>query len=148
MRIAATADLHYSAQTLGILKEQFGRVRDEADVLVVAPSPTSQKRLVIEPLELSVNVTVNAGMPLSGEPVNAATGAGGTTVTIEVALLLPGVGSGVWDDAVTVLARVPGAAALSTIVTVARALMAIKPRLQTMVPLSLVQVPTLLTAET
>ena len=41
MRIAATADLHYSAQTLSILKEQFARVRDEADVLVVAGDLTN-----------------------------------------------------------------------------------------------------------
>jgi 3',5'-cyclic AMP phosphodiesterase CpdA len=41
MRIAATADLHYSAQTMGILKEQLGRVRDEADVLVVAGDLTN-----------------------------------------------------------------------------------------------------------
>src|SRR5258708_14997099 len=41
MRIAATADLHYSAQALGILKEQFRRVRDEADVLVIAGDLTN-----------------------------------------------------------------------------------------------------------
>jgi Icc-related predicted phosphoesterase len=61
MRIAATADLHHSAQTLGILKEQFGRVRDEADVLVVAGDLTNLGRL--EEMEPLVNVLVRLRIP-------------------------------------------------------------------------------------
>src|SRR5580693_8024795 len=36
MRIAATADLHFNPQSYAKLKDQFERVRDEADVLVLA----------------------------------------------------------------------------------------------------------------
>ena len=36
MRIAASADLHFSPQSYAKLKDQFERVRDEADVLVLA----------------------------------------------------------------------------------------------------------------
>jgi Icc-related predicted phosphoesterase len=61
MRIAATADLHHSAQTLGILKEQLGRVRDEADVLVVAGDLTNLGRL--EEMEPLVNVLVRLRIP-------------------------------------------------------------------------------------
>src|SRR5258705_4039998 len=61
MRIAATADLHYSAQTLGILKEQFGRVRDEADVLVVAGDLTNFGRP--EEMEPLLNVLVRLRIP-------------------------------------------------------------------------------------
>src|ERR1041384_1067634 len=45
-----------------------------AVVLLVAPSPKVQNRLVIEPAELSVNVTVNGGVPLVGVPLNIAVG--------------------------------------------------------------------------
>ena len=61
MRIAATADLHHSAQTLGILKEQVGRVRDEADVLVVAGDLTNCGRP--EEMEPLVNVLVRLRIP-------------------------------------------------------------------------------------
>src|SRR5437764_1770349 len=61
MRIAATADLHYSAQTLGILKEQLGRVRDEADVLVVAGDLTNFGRP--EEMEPLLNVLVRLRIP-------------------------------------------------------------------------------------
>src|SRR6266849_2168591 len=61
MRIAATADLHFSAQTQGILKEQLSRVRDEADVLVVAGDLTNFGRpQEMEPL---VNVLVRIRAP-------------------------------------------------------------------------------------
>jgi Icc-related predicted phosphoesterase len=61
MRIAATADLHFSAQTQGLLKEQLGRVRDEADVLVVAGDLTNFGRpQEMEPL---VNVLVRLRIP-------------------------------------------------------------------------------------
>ena len=61
MRIAATADLHFSAQTQGLLKEQLVRVRDEADVLVVAGDLTNYGRpQEMEPL---VNVLVRLRVP-------------------------------------------------------------------------------------
>src|SRR6266850_1227188 len=43
-------------------------------VLVVAPSPKSQRRLVIVPVELSAKVTVKGLRPLVGLPTNDATG--------------------------------------------------------------------------
>ena len=61
MRVAATADLHYSAQTLGILKEQFGHVREEADVLVVAGDLTNFGRP--EEMEPLLNVLVRLRIP-------------------------------------------------------------------------------------
>ncbi|HEY1800242.1 MAG TPA: metallophosphoesterase [Terriglobales bacterium] len=41
MRIAATADLHFSPQRQMMLREQLSRVRDEADVLVLAGDLTN-----------------------------------------------------------------------------------------------------------
>src|SRR5215467_2252879 len=41
MRIAATADLHFTAQRYTALRDQLGRVRDEADVLVLAGDLTN-----------------------------------------------------------------------------------------------------------
>ena len=61
MRIAATADLHFSAQTQGLLKEQLGRVRDEADVLVIAGDLTNFGRP--EEMEPLVNVLVRLRIP-------------------------------------------------------------------------------------
>src|SRR6266536_1670561 len=61
MRIAATADLHDSTQTPGILKEQLGRVREEADVLVVAGDLTNFGRP--EEMEPLVNVLVRLRIP-------------------------------------------------------------------------------------
>ncbi len=61
MRIAATADLHYSAQALGILKEQFSRVRDEADVLVIAGDLTNFGRP--EEMEPLLSVLVRLRIP-------------------------------------------------------------------------------------
>jgi len=62
MRIAATADLHYSTQTASILKEQFGRVRDEADVLVIAGDLTNFGRT--EEMEPLLNVLVRLRIPV------------------------------------------------------------------------------------
>jgi Icc-related predicted phosphoesterase len=62
MRIAATADLHYSAQTLGVLKSQLAGVRDEADVLVVAGDLTNFGRP--EEMEPLVNVLVRLRIPI------------------------------------------------------------------------------------
>ena len=41
MRIAATADLHFTPQKYTILKDQLNKVRDEADVLVLAGDLTN-----------------------------------------------------------------------------------------------------------
>jgi Icc-related predicted phosphoesterase len=41
MRIAATADLHFSPQNATALRGQFDRVRDDADVLVIAGDLTN-----------------------------------------------------------------------------------------------------------
>src|SRR5262245_9996827 len=61
MRIAATADLHFSAQNAAILKEQFNHVRDEADVLVIAGDLTNYGQPdEIEPL---LNVIVRLRIP-------------------------------------------------------------------------------------
>src|SRR5580765_745449 len=61
MRIAATADLHFSAQTQGLLKEQLARVRDEADVLVLGGDLTNFGRP--EEMEPLVNVLVRLRIP-------------------------------------------------------------------------------------
>src|SRR6478735_9716207 len=41
MRIAATADLHYSPQSYDHIREPLAHVRDEADVLVIAGDLTN-----------------------------------------------------------------------------------------------------------
>src|SRR5437867_8356855 len=45
-------------------------------MFVVPPSPKPQLRLVIEPIELSVNVTASGAAPLVGLPLKLATGGG------------------------------------------------------------------------
>lgn len=62
MRIAATADLHYSAQRSTTLKEQLAPVRDEADVLVVAGDLTNYGQP--EEMEPLVNVLVRLRIPI------------------------------------------------------------------------------------
>jgi Icc-related predicted phosphoesterase len=44
VRIAATADLHFSASRHSVLHDQLSRVRDEADVLVLAGDLTNVNR--------------------------------------------------------------------------------------------------------
>jgi uncharacterized protein len=44
MRIAATADLHFSPQSYDRIREPFTRVRDEADILVIAGDLTNYGR--------------------------------------------------------------------------------------------------------
>ena len=61
MRIAATADLHFSPQSYAKLKEQFERVRDEADVLVLAGDLTNYGQPAeMEPL---LNVLLRLRLP-------------------------------------------------------------------------------------
>lgn len=62
MRIAATADLHYSRQSSAILKDQLSAVRDEADVLIVAGDLTNfGKPEEMEPL---INILVRLRIPI------------------------------------------------------------------------------------
>jgi Icc-related predicted phosphoesterase len=62
MRIAATADLHYSPQSYASLKDQFERVRDEADVMVLAGDLTNYGRPnEMEPL---LNVLLALRIPM------------------------------------------------------------------------------------
>ena len=51
MRIAATADLHFTPQSYSVLQDQFAKVRDEADVLILAGDLTNfGKTTEVEPL--------------------------------------------------------------------------------------------------
>lgn len=61
MRIAATADLHFSAARQNALHDQLARVRDEADVLVLAGDLTNYG----EPAEMEplLNVVVRSRVP-------------------------------------------------------------------------------------
>ena len=61
MRIAATADLHFSPQSAVILREQFDKVRDDADLLIVAGDLTNYGRPAeMEPL---LNTLVRLRIP-------------------------------------------------------------------------------------
>src|ERR1700728_1194306 len=61
MRVAATADLHFSPQSYAKLQDQFERVRDEADVLVLAGDLTNYGQPnEMEPL---LNVLVRMRVP-------------------------------------------------------------------------------------
>ena len=46
------------------------------DALAEVPSPKCHRWFVIEPVDVSVNVTVNGAVPLVGAALNAATGGG------------------------------------------------------------------------
>lgn len=61
MRIAATADLHFSPQSYAKLKDQFERVRDEADVLVLAGDLTNYGQP--DEMEPLLNVLVRLRIP-------------------------------------------------------------------------------------
>jgi uncharacterized protein len=61
MRIAATADLHFTSGRFGALHDQLNRVRDEADVFVVAGDLTNFGRP--EEMEPLVNVLVRIRLP-------------------------------------------------------------------------------------
>jgi Icc-related predicted phosphoesterase len=62
MRIAATADLHFTPQRFTPLREQMNRVRDEADVLVVAGDLTNFG--LPEEMEPLVNALVRLRVPV------------------------------------------------------------------------------------
>jgi Icc-related predicted phosphoesterase len=61
MRIAATADLHFSAARQNVLHDQFSRVRDEADILVLAGDLTNYGQP--EEMEPLCNVVVRSRVP-------------------------------------------------------------------------------------
>src|ERR1700721_2950275 len=62
MRIAATADLHFTPQRWGPLRDEMDRVRDEADVLVVAGDLTNYGRP--DEMEPLLNVLVRLRVPV------------------------------------------------------------------------------------
>jgi len=61
MRIAATADLHFTPQRMGPLHDQLNRVPDEADVFVVAGDLTNYGRP--DEMEPLLNVLVRLRVP-------------------------------------------------------------------------------------
>ncbi|MGA8538422.1 MAG: metallophosphoesterase [Terriglobales bacterium] len=62
MRIAATADLHFTPQQYGALRDQLNCVRDEADVLVVAGDLTNYGKP--EEMEPLLNALVRLRIPV------------------------------------------------------------------------------------
>jgi Icc-related predicted phosphoesterase len=62
MRIAASADLHFSPQSYAKLKDQFERVRDDADVLVLAGDLTNYGQP--DEMEPLLNVLVRLRLPV------------------------------------------------------------------------------------
>ena len=61
MRIAATADIHFPASRHGALHDQLSRVRDEADVLVIAGDLTNYGQP--DEMEPLLNVVVRSRVP-------------------------------------------------------------------------------------
>ena len=61
MRIAATADLHFTAPRHGALRDQFNRLREAADVLVLAGDLTNYGHP--EEMESLLNVVVRSRVP-------------------------------------------------------------------------------------
>src|SRR6266581_879494 len=61
MRIAATADLHFSAARQNVLHDQLSHVRDEADVLVLAGDLTNYGQP--DEMEPLLNVVVRSRIP-------------------------------------------------------------------------------------
>src|ERR1700756_283165 len=61
MRIAATADLHCSAQNYSVIQEQFAKVRDQADLLVLAGDRTNYGQA--SEMESLLNALVRLRLP-------------------------------------------------------------------------------------
>jgi Icc-related predicted phosphoesterase len=61
MRIAATADIHFSPQSYDRIREPFSHVRDEADVLVIAGDVTNYGRP--EEMDSFLNALVRLRIP-------------------------------------------------------------------------------------
>jgi len=62
MRIAATADLHFTPQNYDKIREQMGRVRDEADILCLAGDLTNYGRP--PEMESLLNAMVRLRIPI------------------------------------------------------------------------------------
>lgn len=62
MRIAATADLHYTPQNYDKIRDQMNRVRDEADLLIVAGDMTNYGRP--EEMESLLTMLVRLRVPV------------------------------------------------------------------------------------
>src|SRR5215472_15168727 len=62
MRIAALADLHFSPQRYDRIRDPLGRVRDEADVLVIAGDLTNYGKK--EEMESLLNALVRIRVPI------------------------------------------------------------------------------------
>ena len=63
MRIAATADLHFSPSNQTALREQLDKVRDEADVLVLAGDLTNYGQpSEMEPLLNTLGLTEKSSL--------------------------------------------------------------------------------------
>jgi Icc-related predicted phosphoesterase len=62
MRIAATADLHFSPQSYTVIQDQFSRVRDEADLLILAGDLTNYGRP--EEMEALLNALARLRLPM------------------------------------------------------------------------------------
>jgi Icc-related predicted phosphoesterase len=61
MRIAATADLHFSPQSYAVIQDQFAKVRDDADLLILAGDLTNYGRP--EEMEALLNALVRFRVP-------------------------------------------------------------------------------------
>jgi Icc-related predicted phosphoesterase len=61
MRIAATADLHFSPQSYSVIQDQFSRVRDEADLLILAGDLTNYGQAA--EMETLLNALVRLRIP-------------------------------------------------------------------------------------
>jgi Icc-related predicted phosphoesterase len=61
MRIAATADLHYTVQSYAVLQDQLNKVRDDADVLVLAGDLTNYGKT--EEMDPLLNTIVRLRVP-------------------------------------------------------------------------------------
>ena len=61
MRIAATADLHYTPQRYSAIREQLGRVRDDSDLLILAGDLTNYGQP--EEMEGLLNALVRLRLP-------------------------------------------------------------------------------------
>lgn len=62
MRVAATADIHYTPQSYDSLREPMSRVRDEADLLVIAGDLTNYGRP--EEMRSLLNALVRLRLPI------------------------------------------------------------------------------------
>src|SRR5262249_41501539 len=62
MRIAATADIHYTPQSYDSLREPMARVRDEADILVIAGDLTNYGKT--EEMHSLLNALVRLRIPI------------------------------------------------------------------------------------